>query len=60
MKIQDVILINEMEITSLKRELRNPLMWFFRKQIQSEIDDKQKIVSIYKKMLCNYTELPQN
>jgi hypothetical protein len=61
MKIQDVILINEMEITSLKKQLRNPLMWFFRKQIQSEIKDKQKIIFIYKKMLCNYIdELPKN
>lgn len=61
MKIQDIILINEIEITSLKKDLRNPLMWFFRKQIQSEIEFKQKIISIYKKKLANYIgELPEN
>jgi hypothetical protein len=49
--VTDRVLLLQMEVSSLERDYRNPLMWiFFRRQIRREIDHKRNLISILLKL----------
>lgn len=51
--IRERILILQMEVSSLEREYRNPLMWiFFAKSIKREINHKKDLIGHYENLLA--------